>query len=138
MSNIFITSLNCSHHILFSPHKMSHKPLFSNTQNVTAVSVKLSGSRMVQLVGCICCMSVITVTLCQGPMLSRGNAVECEAKMEHNHLLKKHFSVAILCVHILQQVSISICTKCHSCDIKIYSKSSIIKYTELVHCTYML
>jgi len=93
---------------------------------------------MVQLVECICCVSVITVTFCQGPMLSIGNAVECEIKMEHNHLLKKHFSVAILCVHILQQVSISVHTKCNPCDITKWSKSSIKKYTEVVQCTYML
>ena len=93
---------------------------------------------MVQLVECICCVSVITVTFCQRPMLSLGNAVECEIKMEHNHLLKKHFSVAILCVHILQQVSISLCTKCNQSYIMKWSKSPIIKFAEVVHCTYML
>ena len=58
-------------------------------------------------------MSVITVTFCQGAILSLGNAIECEVKIEHNHSLKKHFLVAILCVHILQQVSVSVHTKCN-------------------------
>ena len=58
-------------------------------------------------------MSVVTVTFCQGAVLSLGNTLEYEVKMEHNKLLKKHFSVAILCVYILQQVSISVCIKCN-------------------------
>ena len=53
-------------------------------------------------------MLVIIVTFCQGAVLSLGSTLEYEVKLEHNQLLKKHFSVAILCVHILQQVSISV------------------------------
>ena len=55
----------------------------------------------------------ITVTFCQGAVLSLGNILEYGVKMEHNQLLKKHFSVDMLCVHILQQVSISVRTKCN-------------------------
>jgi len=74
MSNNVITSLNCSHHIMNSPHKMSH-------EIITAVSVKwqlngTAGGVYLLCVGNYCDFLSWTHFV---------TSIACEVTTEHSH-----------------------------------------------------